>query len=176
MMLLCYPLLVLLMAVSATASPIPPKLSGSSVSDFADTDERYPSIKDALHALCRNVADLHRNYEVDQIFRTKDLRQIVVGSLDTPCGKCGITFHKLQVLICFPQPNTFKIPFPRGRVASQQAEGQPRSPSEECDLRGFANSMAIIHKILLQNDTLDSQQSERMKNIFPKCRARSILD
>ena len=78
----------LLLIHLAYAQPIPQRLSADSIAIFTDPRVDYPKLHDALHSLCRNVADLHRSYELDNTYRTKDMRQLVVGTnLDAACGK-----------------------------------------------------------------------------------------
>jgi hypothetical protein len=76
-----------LLILLTSALPIPPMLAADSLSVFTDPNSHYPRLHDALHSLCRNVADLHRAYELDTIYRTSELRQAVVGNrLDAVCG------------------------------------------------------------------------------------------
>jgi len=70
-----------------TALPIGPKLSADSMYIFDDPKVQYPTVRDALFSLCRNVADLQRTYEMDQHYRTRELDRLVKGNLDAACCK-----------------------------------------------------------------------------------------
>jgi hypothetical protein len=67
--------------------PIPQLLSADSLTVFTDHPGHYPQLHDALHSLCRQVAEEKRDYEMDVLYRTRELRKIVVGTrLDAVCG------------------------------------------------------------------------------------------
>ncbi|KAF2672419.1 ankyrin [Microthyrium microscopicum] len=98
----------------ASALPIPPRIAADSLSVFTDPNSHYPRVHDALHSLCRNVAELHRTYEMDLIYRTSELRQKVVGDrLDAVCGELPRIIRKpdphppgpgaIKVLSSFPE-------------------------------------------------------------------------
>jgi hypothetical protein len=70
----------------SNALPSTPKLSADSISIFDDPKIQYPTVRDALFSLCRNVADLKRTYELDQHYRARELDRVVRGNLDVVCG------------------------------------------------------------------------------------------
>jgi hypothetical protein len=76
-----------LLAQSTSSLPIPQLLSADSLTIFTDHPDHYPQLHDALHSLCRQVAEEKRDYEMDVLYRTRELRNIVVGTrLDAVCG------------------------------------------------------------------------------------------
>jgi hypothetical protein len=76
---------ILSLTTLTTALPFGPKLSADSKYIFTDRNLQYPTVRDALLSLCRNVADLQRSYEMDQHYRTRELDHLVQGNLDAAC-------------------------------------------------------------------------------------------
>jgi len=77
----------ILVISTTTALPISPKLSADSFSIFEDGSSHYPTISDALHSLCRTLSTEPRAYELDRLYRTKELQTIVSGQLESVCAE-----------------------------------------------------------------------------------------
>jgi hypothetical protein len=94
--------ILITMGMLCNALPSTPKLSADSISIFDDSKVAYPTVRDALFSLCRNVADLKRTYELDQHYRMKELDRAVKGNLDAVCGMSGSANWKIlpSISVC----------------------------------------------------------------------------
>jgi hypothetical protein len=77
----------LLHAVSIGASAIPVRLAADSVAIFVEGKQHYPELQDTLHSLCRSLSTEPRTYELDRLYRTKELQRVIVSDLSAICGR-----------------------------------------------------------------------------------------
>ena len=73
--------------MTSLALPVPPKLAADSLSLFDEERLHYPTTRDALHSLCRNLVAAQRSYELDMYYRINDMQRIVISNIEAVCCK-----------------------------------------------------------------------------------------